>query len=303
MFSRLQKIICMIMVLALGMSAASTAMAMSIGAVINASSVRVYQSASTSSRSVTLSKGTTVTVTAVSGGWARITKNGKTAYVDVKYLTTTSKYPCYTNQSVAVYKGASTSSGKLGTLSVNTKVYAVGVEGGFYRVQNSSGSVTGYVAKSALSKNRVSVGGSSGSSSSWKSKVKKLDWGNGGNAAFPRGTYATIYDIDTGITVRIKRMGGLSHADVEPATKADTAALLKIAGGEFSWKVHSVILAVGDKYIACSINTMPHGQQTITDNGYNGQFCLHMLNSATHGGQQVSEAHQTAIRRAYNWAH
>ena len=64
-----------------------------------------------------------------------------------------------------------------------------------------------------------------------------------------------------------------------------------------------MILAVGDKYIACSINTMPHGQQTITDNGYNGQFCLHMLNSATHGGQQVSEAHQTAIRRAYNWAH
>ena len=52
-----------------------------------------------------------------------------------------------------------------------------------------------------------------------------------------------------------------------------------------------------------TINTMPHGDQTITNNGYDGQFCLHMLDSKTHGSDSVNSEHQKAIRMAYNWAH
>ena len=48
---------------------------------------------------------------------------------------------------------------------------------------------------------------------------------------------------------------------------------------------------------------MPHGDQTITDNGYDGQFCLHMIDSKTHGSDTVNTEHQKAIRMAYNWAH
>ena len=293
---RLRKLICAMLIIAVLMP---TALAGSVTAKINASSVKVYKSASTSSKSVTLAKGTTVTVNSVSGVWAKISKNGKTAYVNVKYLTTTSKYPRYISKSTPLYSGASTSSSKLRTLSVNTKVYAVGMEGSFYRVQNASGSVKGYVLKSATSGSRVAT---TASPSSWKSKVVKMKWSEG-NAFFPRGSYASIYDIDTGITVRIKRMGGLNHADVEPATKADTANLLKIAGGEFSWKSHAVILMYDGKYIACGINTKPHGNQTISDNNYDGQFCLHFVGSLTHENNAENESHQTSIRRAYNWAH
>ena len=134
------------------------------------------------------------------------------------------RYAAYTNKSTYVYRKASTGSDKK-SVSVNTKVYVVGVDGSFCRVQNKSGSVTGYVLTSCLSRSRVG-------SPSWKSKVVKLNWFNEGNAAFKKNSYGYIYDIDTGVTVRIKRMGGSNHADVEPATASDTAKLRKIAGGD-----------------------------------------------------------------------
>ena len=59
----------------------------------------------------------------------------------------------------------------------------------------------------------------------------------------------------------------------------------------------------GGKYIACAINTMPHGDQTIYNNNYDGQFCLHMVNSRTHGSNCVNASHQQAIKTAYSWAH
>ena len=55
--------------------------------------------------------------------------------------------------------------------------------------------------------------------------------------------------------------------------------------------------------MACSFNTKIHGDQTITDNGYDGQFCLHMVGSKTHGEQEVRADHQSAIEKAYRWAH
>ena len=70
------------------------------------------------------------------------------------------------------------------------------------------------------------------------------------------------------------------------------------SGGSFNWDSHAVILYAGGKYVACAINTMPHGDQTITNNGYDGQFCLHMVNSRTHGSNSVCPLHQAAIKKA-----
>jgi hypothetical protein len=118
-----------------------------------------------------------------------------------------------------------------------------------------------------------------------------------------KGHYGTIYDIDTGISLRIKRMGGHYHADVEPATAADTAKLKRVAGGHFSWRSEAVILKASGKYVACGINTMPHGDQTIYNNHYDGQFCLHMSDSMTHASSKENRHHQSSIDRAYRWAH
>ena len=191
------------------------------------------------------------------------------------------RYPSSSSAHVSVKKGAS--------LTVSA------VKSGWAKVRCKG--VTGYMRTSALSTARKK------SSTSWKRKVVKMNWFNGGSSVLKKGAYGYIYDIDTGISVRIKRMGGSNHADVEPATKSDTAKLLKIAGGTFSWDSHAVILHAGGRYVACAINTKPHGDQTITSNGYNGQFCLHMTGSKTHGSDSVNENHQKSIAEAYRWAH
>ena len=129
-----------------------------------------------------------------------------------------------------------------------------------------------------------------------------MDWFKGGNSLVRRGGYATIYDIDTGITLRIKRKGGTNHMDVEPSTSSDTAKLRRIAGGTFSWKSHAVVLIVKGRYIAAGINTMPHGDQTIKDNDFPGQFCLHTTNSRTHETDRVNPDHQASIEKVMRWA-
>ena len=267
---------------------------------VNSGSARFYSEKSTSSSSVSLEKGTTLSLKDTSGDWAKVSYRGVTGYVPLKYLNSEQRYSAYISKDTYIYNSASSSSERA-SVGVNTKVYVVGVSGDYLRVQNASGSATGYVPASCVSRDRSSESASGGKS--WKSKVVRLDWFKGGSSVLHTGSYGYIYDIDKGITVRIKRMGGHNHADVEPATASDTAKLKKMAGGSFSWDCIPVILYAGGKYVACSINTKPHGDQTITSNGYDGQFCLHMVNSLTHGSESVNEEHQSAINKAYNWAH
>lgn len=239
--------------------------------------------------------------------------------------TAATRYTGYINKNTYVYKKASTSSKKV-AIARNTKVYVIGTSGRFYKIQNTKNGVKGYVLKSCVSKKKVDTSTSTDTGTddtgtddtgadtetgtdtgtgtpSWKSKVVKLEWFKTGKDVMKKGTYANLYDVNTGITLRIKRMGGSNHADVEPATKADTAKLKQIAGGKFSWTCHAAILMANGQYVACSFNTMPHGDQTIKDNGYEGQFCLHMVGSLTHGTKKINSNHQACIEKAYKWAH
>lgn len=137
-------------------------------------------------------------------------------------------------------------------------------------------------------------------SGSWKHRVVAMKWYDGGSGVLDKGDYGALYDIQTGMRIKIKRMGGSAHADVEPASKSDTAKLRKMG---YSWDRRPGILYSEGKFVACSFATQPHGDQTLTSNGYNGQFCLHMVGSRTHGSGHVDADHQAAIRRAYKWAH
>lgn len=258
------------------------------------SSAKVYQKKSTSSASLTMPKGTKCTILAVDGNWAKVRRDGVTAYMNVGYLNLTDRIRVYANRDTYVYASASTSASKA-KVSVNTEMYIVGRYSDFWRVETKDGGTTAYIKMSHTAASKVAT--------SWKDKVVVMDWYDGGSKVLARGEYATIYDCETGVQIRIKRMGGTNHADIEPATAEDTAKLLKICGGEFSWDSRSVILYAGGKYVACAINTMPHGAQTISDNNYDGQCCLHMLNSRTHGSDSINAAHQKAIKAAYNWAH
>ncbi|MGI6707268.1 MAG: peptidoglycan-binding domain-containing protein [Clostridia bacterium] len=127
--------------------------------------------------------------------------------------------------------------------------------------------------------------------------VEMLSWSQV-DKLFPRKSTAVMVDVDTGLKVNIYRYGGTLHADVEPKTSQDTATLKKIYGGQWSWTRRAVILEVGGRRIAASINGMPHGEQDIKNNNFDGQFCMHFLDSRVHSSNRVCPDHQAMVRKA-----
>ena len=125
-----------------------------------------------------------------------------------------------------------------------------------------------------------------------------VDWWTVASKGFAIGDVATITDLDTGLQYRVVRKGGTNHADCQPLTAADTAKMLKAYGGEWSWTRHAVLVSVNGHVYAASQNAMPHGGQSIWDNNFPGHFCIHFLNSRTHGTNRVDPAHQAAVRKA-----
>ena len=164
----------------------STALASST-AYVNCDALIIRKSASTSAdRLTTASKGSKVTVQSVSGGWAKITYHGYTGYAASKYLSASSassssssdkkfssKVTVYAATSTAIYKSATSSSTKLGTVSKGTKMYAVASNGRFTKVKSTSGSHYGYAVTSNLTKTKPSSSSRSGGSSS-TSKADKV---------------------------------------------------------------------------------------------------------------------------------
>lgn len=112
------------------------------------------------------------------------------------------------------------------------------------------------------------------------------------------GAVATIKDLDTGLTFRVRHMGGENHADSEPLTSSDTATMKKIFNGQWSWQTRAVLLYVGDRMLAASIAGQPHDVQTITDNNFPGHFDTYFWNSRSHNTNEIKSDHQSNVLRA-----
>ena len=156
-----------------------------------------------------------------------------------------------------------------------------------------------YDGKTTISSSSSSS--SSGSSSSSKSGVILADWWTSDiQKVYSRGTIATVTDVKTGISWKVKRRGGTNHADTEPLTAEDTAKMKKAYGGSWSWNRRAIWVTVNGKTYAASQNGMPHAVYSITDNNFNGHFCIHFLNSRTHTGNRLDSAHQSCVKAAYS---
>ena len=128
---------------------------------------------------------------------------------------------------------------------------------------------------------------------------------------------AQVYDIWTGLTYTIRRVGGDNHADIEPYTKEDTAILCQTQGvsdpsqidaGTPYYKRRPCLLLVGTHLYACSMYAVPHDPGYRSDanhllnNGLNGYvMCLWFVNSKGHGSGKTDSDHAAAINTAYNW--
>ena len=76
-------------------------------------------------------------------------------------------------------------------------------------------------------------------SSEWKKKVTVVEWFHGGRSALRKGHCGYVYDIKSGKTIRVKRLGGHNHMDLEPADRASGAVMKKLGK---SWNPRPAIL-------------------------------------------------------------
>lgn len=124
-----------------------------------------------------------------------------------------------------------------------------------------------------------------------------LDWWTEAQYVWPIGTNARVTDLATGKTFNVRRSYGAFHADVEPLTLADSTTMKEIWGG-WSWTTRPVVVEVKGRKIAASASAMPHDIQNITDNGFEGHFDIHFLNSTRHKDNLVQADHQENVRKA-----
>lgn len=152
-----------------------------------------------------------------------------------------------------------------------------------------------------------------------------LSWAYVGSDVFTIGKVATITDIETSLSFKVKRTYGYNHADCETVTAEDTKIMKKIYGGKWSWTRRAIIVDVDGMKIAASMAGMPHaGVENAKPNAYvksrsggygsgtnldavkgnemEGHFDVHFTGSKTHGTNRVDGAHQAAAKRASEWA-
>lgn len=152
-----------------------------------------------------------------------------------------------------------------------------------------------------------------------------LKWYGNVEKIFARGDTATVYDIQTGKSFKIKRTYGTNHADCETLTKADTAIMKKIYNGTWSWERREIIVKVDGYEIAACMTGYPHAGRdkyaanktiasrsggykrgtnldAVKNNSMDGVFDIHFLNSKNHYNNRVDPKHQTKIKEAAKWA-
>jgi hypothetical protein len=79
----------------------------------------------------------------------------------------------------------------------------------------------------------------------------------------------------------------------------DTRKVFAAYGNQWSWDRHPIWINYNSRWLAASMNGMPHGYDTLPYNGMDGQLCIHFVGSRTHDTNVVCPLHQAAIQEAY----
>ena len=135
-----------------------SALGASYGAQALPSSMPVYASMSTSAAKLgSLSQGTSFTVTAISGDWARISYKNRTGYARMRHILFDRHISAVAVKDTKLIFWTKESQKRgvhyRATLATGTKVYVVGMAEGRLLVTNDTDSALGYVSASALVKN------------------------------------------------------------------------------------------------------------------------------------------------------
>lgn len=264
---------------------------------------KLYSKLSSKARTLKVTKGRQVVVYAVKGKWCKVSVSGVKGYMLKSALTkgvkpkSASVRTLRAGNSGAAVKKLQRQLARRGFLSARSVSghYTSATARGIRQYQMMSGLSVSSVATTATIKKLFSSG-------SRHPKVTMTRWSNYTVSKFyPVGAVGTIVDLNTGARLRVRRVGGHNHLDVEPAYASDTAVLKRMYGGDWSWDSRAVLFIAGGHYIAGAINGMPHGTEISRSNGFDGQFCLHFYGSRTHDTNESNAAHQRNVRRVYNY--
>lgn len=154
-----------------------------------------------------------------------------------------------------------------------------------------------------------SDGSSSSSGVSLHSTIYDLSWDDYKRAyvraGLTRGNTFKLTDLKTGKTFKVYVQSAGYHADVEPATAADTATMCSIYGVSSADKIgytrRAMLATIGNYQFVCSMYGEAHGSEVITNNNYDGQFCIHFRDCKTSGTQVVRDENQAPIDQAVTY--
>ena len=107
-----------------------------------------------------------------------------------------------------------------------------------------------------------------------------------------------VKDVNTGKVWNCKRLYAGNHLDAEPLTAADTKIMKEAYGGTFNYVRRPVLVKYNGHVYAGSMYGEPHGDYTIKDNNFDGQFCIHFTGSKTSDSNSVNSDHQAAVEKA-----
>lgn len=133
------------------------------------------------------------------------------------------------------------------------------------------------------------------------SEVKWLMWYDDIKPNLKYGQVLTVYEPTTNTSYRIWVYARGRHLDCEPYTSQDAAILRAIWGGE-SWSEKPVYFQMPDgTWCIASTFSMPHGNNPIKDNDFDGQVCIHfprtLEETIDSGDTKNGVRHQNDIRK------
>ena len=306
---------------------------------VTASSLNMRKTASSDSKVVgVLREGDKVTIKETSGSWYKVSSGNKTGYVAKKYIKITNSSSGDSGKSKSSNSKSSNSKSKNKSSGSSDGTCGPGDSGsavkkvqqrlkklGYYSgtVDGDYGGGTKTAVKNFQKRNGLTANGKVNSktlaklnsSSAKKAKAsdssgdsggsgstERLNWFNGGSSKIPKRAVFKVKDIKTGIVFTCKRWSGANHIDAEPLTSSDTAKMKKIFG-HWSWRRRAVLVKYNGHVYAGSMNGMPHGTGLITNNNFDGHFCIHFYGSKTHGSKKVDSMHQSCVAEAmkHSW--
>lgn len=108
----------------------------------------------------------------------------------------------------------------------------------------------------------------------------------------------SVTDYNTGVQFDMTFCGGEMHAEVECANTVDTATFKEAFGGEFNYSKRPVVINIGGRLVAASLQGFPHGEDSVAANEMSGHACMFFSGSLSHVGQLPDVEHATQVNKA-----